>query len=86
MSKFCKYHNIIIYPSLWRSSRVTALHAAVAGSIPGSVGNVNKKGFLLETRMDAEEGPQSLVSVPNTPGSNPKPLLCAHDVKADVYC
>ena len=42
------------------------------------------KSFLPETRGDGGTVPQSLVSVPNIPGLNPKFLHNAYDVKAYV--
>ena len=44
------------------TARVTALHAAVSGSIPGKIGIFNKNYFSLGLAVE----PQSLVSVPNT--------------------
>ena len=39
-------------------------------------------GFLLGSRRDGGAESQSLISVPNTPGLNPKSLRNAYDVKA----
>ena len=57
--------------------------AAVSGSIQGRIRIFNKE-FLPETRTDDGEEPQSLVPVPNILGLNPKPILSAFDVKANV--
>ena len=53
-------HTYYTKSSLWHNSRVTTLHTAVSGSIPGSVGIFNKD-FLPETKRDDGAEPQSLV-------------------------
>ena len=54
-----------------------ALHAAVSDLIL-------IKRFLLRTRRDGGTESQSLVSVPNKPGLNPKSLYRTYDLKAYV--
>ena len=64
---------------MWHSGRVTALHAAV----PGSVGIYDKE-FLPETRRDGGGETQLLFSIPNIARLDPKFLLSAYDVKVYV--
>ena len=55
----------------------------VSGSATGRVGVFNKE-FIPKTRRDGGAELQSLVSVPNIPGVNPKSLYSAYDVIAYV--
>ena len=71
---------LILCSRLWRKTRITALHAAVSDSIPGRA-RIKK---IPETRRDGRAEPQSLVSVLNIPGLNPKSVRNAYDVKAYV--
>jgi hypothetical protein len=54
----------------------------VSVSILGRIGIPNKKS--PGTRRDDGTDPQLLVSVPNTPGLNPRSLRSAYDVKPYV--
>ena len=55
----------------------------VPGSIPGTVEIFNKE-FIPGTRSHGGAEPQSLVSVPDILGLNPKSLRSAYEVKACV--
>ena len=57
-----------------------ALHATVSDTIPSRVG-IYKKEYPPEVRRDGGAEPQSLISVPNISGLNPKSLHSAYDVK-----
>ena len=54
------------------------------GFDPGGVGIFNKNTFLPGSRRNDGAEPQSLVSVPNTPGSNLKSLRNAYVLEAYV--
>ena len=77
------------YLPLWQRNKVTALHAMVSGLIPSKVGVLNfSVGFKLGGIV--EQILKLLVSVPNMPGLNPKPLYstfilkCAVDYNDDI--
>ena len=57
----------------------SAVHAAVSGLIPGRLEIFNKR-FLPGTRRGGRTDTQSLVSVPNSLGLNPKSLRSACDM------
>ena len=68
--------------NFYHNGRVTALHAAVSVSIPRWVEILIKN--LPGTRRDGGAETQSLVSLRNIPGLNPKSLRNKYDVNTYV--
>ena len=64
---------------MW-SGRVTALHAAVSGLIPGRAGICIKK-ISFGARKDGRAEPQSIVSVQNISELNPKSLRSEYGIE-----